>query len=93
LAGGPYTGTGIRDFLGSVITDMNGNYIFRFTQSLSELITEVVSDVAPGENAFVQYRPDLIVSVPASSPASGVLYESAPLLQCSQFVSFGSLPA
>jgi len=78
LAGGPYTGAGVRDFLGSVITDMNGNYIFRFTQSLSELINEVLFDVAPGENPLVQYRPDLIVSVPASSPASGVLYESAP---------------
>ena len=78
LAGGPYIGTGIRDFLGSAVTDMNGNYIFRFTQSVSELIDEVFTDVAPGENVFVQYRPDLIVSVPASSPASGVLYESAP---------------
>jgi hypothetical protein len=78
LAGGSYTGTGIRDFLGSAITDMNGNYIFRFTQSLSELVSEVFNDVAPGENVAVQYRPDLIVSVPASNPASGVLYESAP---------------
>jgi hypothetical protein len=78
LAGGPYTGTGIRDFLGSIITDMNGNYIFRFTQSLSELINEVFNDVAAGENLFVQYRPDLIVSVPNISPPPASLYESAP---------------
>lgn len=78
LAGGAYTGTGARVPLGSAITDSNGNYIFRFNQSLSELITEVFTDVAPGENVFVQYRPDLIVSVPNSNPASGVLFESAP---------------
>jgi hypothetical protein len=78
LAGGPYSGTGLRDFLGSIITDSNGNYIFRFTQSLSQLIDEVFNDVAGGENIFVQYRPDLIVSVPNISPPPAVLYESAP---------------
>ena len=78
LAGGPYTGSGPRTPLGSVITDINGNYIFRFTQSLSELFDEVFNDVAPGESIFVQYRPDLIVSIPNSIPPPAVLYESAP---------------
>jgi len=78
LAGGPYTGTGPRVPLGSVITDVNGNYIFRFHQSFSELVNEIFNDVALGENVFVQYRPDLIVSVPNTSPATGVLFESAP---------------
>jgi hypothetical protein len=78
LAGGPYTGTGVRSNLGSVITDMNGNYIFRFTQDLLQSIDEAFSDIAAGENIFVQYRPDLIVSVPNSAPVPPVLYESAP---------------
>ena len=79
LAGGPYTGTGLREFLGSIITDMNGNYIFRFSRSLSQIVNEVFTDLAPGENVFVQYRPDLIVSVPNNSGATPpVLYESAP---------------
>lgn len=78
LGGGPYTGSGARTLLGSIITDMNGNYIFRFTQSLGQSISEVFTDVAAGENIFIQYRPDLIVSVPNSIPPPAVLYESAP---------------
>jgi hypothetical protein len=30
-AGGPYTGTGNRRLLGDTITDMFGNYVFRFS--------------------------------------------------------------
>src|SRR6185312_9689399 len=78
LAGGPYTGLGVRNSLGTVITDMNGNYIFRFRQELLQSIDEAFHDIAPGENIFIQYRPDLIVSVPNSLPVPPVLYESAP---------------
>lgn len=78
LHGSPYVGNGDRDALGSAITDMNGNYIFRFTLPLYEQIDDSFNDVAVGENHFTAYRPDVIVSVPDSNPASGVLYESAP---------------
>jgi hypothetical protein len=78
LQGGAYTGTGARDPLGYAITDMNGNYIFRFTLPLYEQIDDSINDVALGENQASAYRPDVIVSVPDSNPPSGVLYESAP---------------
>ena len=38
LAGGPYIGNGDKTYLGNAVTDMNGNYIFRFTQSFDELV-------------------------------------------------------
>ena len=78
LHGGAYTGTGARDPLGYAITDMNGNYIFRFTLPLYEQIDDSINDVAVGENQATAYRPDVIVSVPGSNPPSSVLYESAP---------------
>src|SRR5262245_3692462 len=34
LAGGAYTGAGLRENLGVTVTDRNGNYIFRFTRSI-----------------------------------------------------------
>lgn len=78
LAGGAYTGGGNRTPLGSAITDMNGNYIFRFQQTLSELIDEILYDVAPGENYLVQSLPDIIVSVTDSLHPNDILFESAP---------------
>lgn len=77
LAGGAYTGTGNRTDLGHAITDMNGNYIFRFTQSFSELVTEIDADIAGGENALVWARPDIIVSVADSLHPSTIVYETA----------------
>jgi len=78
LAGGSYTGAGNRVNLGSAITDMNGNYIFRFKQSLSELINEILQDVAAGENYLVQVLPDIIASVTDSLHPTDILFESAP---------------
>ena len=78
LLGSPYLGNGDRTALGSAATDMNGNYIFRFTQSLGDAFNDVFNDVAVGENQFAAYRPDVIVSVPNSIPGAPVLYESAP---------------
>ncbi len=75
LAGGPYTGTGPRRNLGVATTDRNGNYIFRFTMSLSEFLYEIFDDTAPGENPFVQVMPDVIVQV---LEGSSVIYETAP---------------
>lgn len=78
LAGGPYTGDGNRTSLGNAITDINGNYIFRFTQSFSELVHEIDADVAAGENVLVQARPDIIVSVADSIRPAEIVFESAP---------------
>jgi hypothetical protein len=77
LGGDPYSGMGNRLDLGYAVTDMNGNYIFRFKQSVSELVNEVLYDVAAGEDAMVQYRPDILVRIPDPS-SSSVLFESAP---------------
>ncbi len=74
LAGGPYTGSGTFSTLGGIVADMNGNYIFRFQQTLTDIINELTDDVAPGENPFVQYRPDLVVSIPGSSYVSAPYY-------------------
>ncbi|WP_276502942.1 hypothetical protein [Terrimonas pollutisoli] len=78
LAGGPYTGTGNRTVLGSSITDMFGNYIFRFRQSLSELADEVTEDIASGETEAFQILPDVIVKVNQLAPFFTTLFESAP---------------
>lgn len=78
LHGSPYEGNGDRTLLGTAITDMNGNYIFRFTRSFWESLEDFIQDVALGENQFTAYRPDVIVSVPNSTPGGPALYESAP---------------
>ena len=75
LAGGAYTGTGPRRDLGLAMTDRNGNYIFRFTMSLSDFLDEVFNDTAPTENALVQLMPDVIVQV---MEGPSVIYETAP---------------
>lgn len=78
LAGGVYTGTGNRSVLGNAVTDMHGNYIFRFTQSLSELGNEFVNDVAAGEVLETQILPDVIVKVNQLAPFFTTLFESSP---------------
>ncbi len=77
LAGGPYTGTGDRRILGDTITDMNGNYIFRFSFDMTFPNIEDSTDIAPGEDINVVAYPDVIVKVTGYSPYT-VLYESAP---------------
>jgi hypothetical protein len=78
LAGGPYSGAGNRTVLGSSITDMFGNYIYRFRQSLSELGDEITEDIASGEIQAVQILPDVIVKVNQLAPFFTTLFESAP---------------
>jgi hypothetical protein len=78
LAGGAYTGTGDRENLGTCATDLNGNYIFRFSRSLAQFIEEATVDTAPGENAAVAALPDAIVRLLDPSKALGYCYESAP---------------
>jgi len=63
LGGGAYTGTGDREDLGTTATDPFGNYVFRFSRTLSEVVDEVLNDVAVGEDATVQALPDVIAQV------------------------------
>ena len=77
LAGGAYTGTGNRRLLGDTITDMYGNYIFRFSFDMTFPGIEDSTDIAPGESVNVVAYPDVIVKVTGFSPYT-VLYESAP---------------
>ncbi|MBM3785180.1 MAG: hypothetical protein FJW30_12520 [Acidobacteria bacterium] len=76
-AGGAYTGTGPRQLLGDTITDVFGNYIFRFRFDLTVPGLADAADIAPGEDVDVIIFPDVIVKVTGFSP-SAVLYESAP---------------
>jgi hypothetical protein len=73
--GGPYTGGGAREVLGLAVTDEVGNYIFRFSRSLSDIADETL-DVAAGETLATQIFPDVIVQ--ALGTGMHVDYESAP---------------
>lgn len=77
LAGGGYTGTGNRRLLGDTITDMNGNYIFRFRFDMTVPGLEDSGDIASGENVDTIIYPDIIVKIVEYSPYR-VVYESAP---------------
>ena len=77
LLGGAYSGSGTRRLLGDTITDMFGNYIFRYSFDMSFPFIEDAVDIAGGENINVVTYPDVIVKVMGASPAA-LLYESAP---------------
>ena len=78
LSGGSYTGEGNRELLGQINADYLGNYIFRFKRSTNDLIGEVANDVAAGENAFVQSRPDLVMTLMDQFEINTGLFETAP---------------
>jgi hypothetical protein len=63
LSGGAYTGTGDRETLGQTATDSFGNYVFRFSRSIGDIVGEALGDVAIGEDATVQALPDVIAQV------------------------------
>ena len=73
--GGVYTGTGPREVLGLAATDELGNYVFRFSRSLSDIANETL-DVGAGELLATQIFPDVIVQ--AIGTGMQVDYESAP---------------
>ena len=73
--GGSYTGTGPREALGLAVTDEVGNYLFRFSRSLTDIANEA-SDVGAGELLTTQIFPDVIVQ--ALGSGMQVDYESAP---------------
>ncbi len=77
LAGGAYSGTGNRQLLGETITDMFGNYIFRFRFDMTFPGLADAADIAPGEDVNVIPYPDVIVKVKRLAPYE-TLYESAP---------------
>lgn len=77
LAGGAYTGEGNRRLLGDTITDMNGNYIFKFRFDMTFPGLEDSSDIASGEDVNTVMYPDVIVKIVEYSPFR-VRYESAP---------------
>ncbi|MDN5202493.1 hypothetical protein QQ008_13990 [Fulvivirgaceae bacterium BMA10] len=78
LSGSPYTGEGPRESLGDLTTDFLGNYIFRFKRATADILQEVDVDVAPGETASVQSRPDLIVQLKDQFEPNVSLFETAP---------------
>jgi hypothetical protein len=74
-AGAPYTGSGARQDLGLAVTDEQGNYLFRFSPTLTDLAEET-ADVAAGEALATQLRPDVIVQVLGTGLTMS--WESAP---------------
>ena len=76
-AGGPYTGTGNRRLLGDTITDMFGNYVFRFSFDMTFPGLEDADDTFPGQSVNEYAYPDVIVKVTGAA-SWDVLYESAP---------------
>ncbi|MFO7682652.1 MAG: hypothetical protein R6X34_21655 [Chloroflexota bacterium] len=78
LSGGAYSGEGDRELLGLAVTDRNGNYIFRFTRSISEVVDEALTDTAAGEDATVQALPDVIAQLLDSTAPDGIAHETAP---------------
>lgn len=78
LNGGAYTGEGLREELGQASTDRNGNYIFRFSRSLAQIIEESNVDVSLGEDESVYSLPDLIVEVLGATKPGGIQYETYP---------------
>ena len=84
LAGGAYSGEGNRQLLGDTITDMHGNYIFRFSFDMTFPNLEDSSDIAPGEIVNTVMYPDIIVKIVDYSPYE-VRYESVPYFNISNF--------
>ncbi len=78
LAGGAYTGAGLREDLGIAITDRRGNYIFRFSRTLAEFFEEAELDTAAGENTVTQSAPDIIAQLIDVMAPGTILWESAP---------------
>lgn len=78
LSGGAYTGEGNREDLGVCATDSAGNYIFRFSRSIAEFLSESATDIGEGEDAVVQAQPDLIAQILDFTKPGGVAFETAP---------------
>ncbi|MFZ1395250.1 MAG: hypothetical protein WAS33_00030 [Candidatus Promineifilaceae bacterium] len=76
LAGGAYSGTGDRETLGLTATDEVGNYIFRFSRDLGDVVDELDDQVIGGPNLTTQLQPDLLVQVMSGPGETDVLFET-----------------
>ncbi len=76
LAGGPYTGEGDREFLGLAVTDEVGNYVFRFSRDLGDIVDELDDQVAGGPDLATQLQPDLLVQVMGGPAETDILFET-----------------
>lgn len=85
LAGGPYTGDGVRENLGVTVTDRNGNYVFRFSRTIPEFFDEAALDTGSGESTVTQSAPDIIVQLIDVMQPGTVLWESAPYFNIPTF--------
>jgi len=85
LAGGPYTGAGLRENLGVTVTDRNGNYVFRFRRTIPEFFDESALDTGTGEVTVTQSAPDVIVQLIDVMAPGTVLWESAPYFNIPPF--------
>ncbi|WP_420642730.1 hypothetical protein [Candidatus Leptofilum sp.] len=76
LAGGPYTGEGDREMLGLTATDEVGNYVFRFSRDLADVVDELDDQVIGGPDLTTQLQPDLLVQVMGGAGESDILFET-----------------
>lgn len=77
LTGGPYTGLGDRQPLGFAVADEFGNYIFRFSRTLGDVIDEIVTDTASDESTEYTVMPDILVQLKDATNTNNVLFETA----------------
>lgn len=77
LAGGAYTGLGNRQNTGYAVADEFGNYIYRFSWTLQDIIDEITLDTAPGESTIVSVMPDIIVQLMDATNTNNILFETA----------------
>lgn len=76
LAGGAYTGDGDREMLGLTVTDEVGNYIFRFSRDLADIVDELDDQVVGGPDLLTQLQPDLLVQVMGGAAETDVMFET-----------------
>ena len=76
LAGGAYSGDGERETLGLAVTDEVGNYIFRFSRDLADVVDELDDQVVGGPDLLTQLQPDLLVQVMGGAAESDILFET-----------------
>ena len=76
LAGGAYSGAGEREMLGLAVTDEVGNYIFRFSRDLADVVDELDDQVVGGPDLVTQLQPDMLVQVMGGAAESDVLFET-----------------
>ena len=77
LGGAPYEGFGDREILGLTATDEEGNYVFSFKRTLSQLFEESSGDAPAGSDPATEARPDLLIQF-VDDPEGIAVHETAP---------------